>query len=731
MDLFIETRLEFTKSAGSEVLLPDDPNAWPTEILQELYKQVPYIADFQPEVIMDRVDGEQRFGFGHIEVQNKTELQGSPNGALSQSAGIRSTRIPIVIKEGKLQPFDVLVTADSKMLPLTERRLRQAIFRPQLFDVTSRTPGDQSMISQLYPPYRQNFGFGGGGASMTAGMGKEGAKKEALNMSTLGSYLKTQTNPQGLARASKSLLGRGAQQVAEGGAAAAVGQKKLLAGGIAATRSAAGSMPKAASILAAILPTINRGDYDRFVSEVQEPRVKAAYQVNHVGTSPAIDVLSKYASKESIDFVAHARPNVVQIRCVPEGYALKQASSQMWEPRQFPLNRGELVRLVGDENALTIDKHGSMTMVEEPEISSDQPEADRPAPIKDYGIYRVQTDDGKELVGFCFPNLIDMTGQALPLTLFTNGSQSAVQSDILGVRIASGANIMEGPPQGHGVFYQVLPNGAAQATVPLTLQGKASGPEGGGVLVGESMDGTPVHIMIESGVKALTPSGDGTVIIPDTFRWLPLDASDSVALVEREENVQKAASAHAVGVVHVRGDESGVFSITGVPVEKVASEERSFIDLDSALFLLGGLGVDPGYASLKMGQAVYSKAAIPVEVSRTLETSASVKEAAAREAADLLPFLPALRRNLTKEAAEIPDPAAVDTVLSLNFINPENIITFISYLPELDQAQQKLCEILMASRLGLQDVSTTACERAVRSLEEVIEGLNTVAFNRN
>ena len=70
--------------------------------------------------------------------------------------------------------------------------LRQALFRPQAFDVTSRTPGDQSMIGQLYPPYRQNYGFGGGGIAMNAaggmGIGKVGMKLGSAT-SALEAYL--------------------------------------------------------------------------------------------------------------------------------------------------------------------------------------------------------------------------------------------------------------------------------------------------------------------------------------------------------------------------------------------------------------------------------------------------------------------------------------------------------------------------------------------------------------
>jgi len=207
--LFFEPELEFEK-VSSEAELPEDPNSWPQEILQELYKQVPYISDFQPHVQMERVDAERGYGFGHVEVMNQTEMQQGTDPAQAQAAGIRAVRIPIIIREGKLQPFDVLVTDSSGVRPLTEARLRQAIFRPQAFDVTARTPGDQSMIGQLYPPYRQNYGFGGGGVGMNMGMGKEGSALEEYLEKSAISFEKMM--PMSIRGALQRKLGRRAGQ---------------------------------------------------------------------------------------------------------------------------------------------------------------------------------------------------------------------------------------------------------------------------------------------------------------------------------------------------------------------------------------------------------------------------------------------------------------------------------------------------------------------------------------
>ena len=78
-------------------------------------------------------------------------------------------------------------------------------------------------------------------------------KKEALSNATLGSYAKAQTNPQGLASASKSLMGRGAQLIGSGDAAA--GAKKVNQGNLLARKATAVTpMPTMAKAAAGTMP---------------------------------------------------------------------------------------------------------------------------------------------------------------------------------------------------------------------------------------------------------------------------------------------------------------------------------------------------------------------------------------------------------------------------------------------------------------------------------------------
>lgn len=681
MDLFLNSKLQFEKSAA-EVTLPEDPNTWPTELLQELHKQVPYIADFDPEVVMDRVDAERGYGFGHVEIGNKSEVQAPAGSPQAKMIGVRHARIPVVIRDGKLQPFDVIITDQSKMLPLTEKRLRQSLFRPQVFDVTSRTPGDMSMISQLYPPYRQNYGFGGGGAVMTAGMGKEGEKKcEKCGCS----------------------------------------MEKCSCGG------------KCASILRAVLPTIHGGDFAACVDQLSDPEVKLAYQNNEFALAP-LQVLRDYKERSNVhpaDKIASSLlPSVVQVRHLPgEGYEVKVASHLMWAPSSRVLDRGQVLAAAGAEVIKLADESGSVTMVEG-SLPPTNPEAEEPELVKEFGIYKVKDQNGRELIGFCFPNLLDVDGSPMPATLFTNGTVSAVQGEIFGVKVAEGAALMEGHPRGSGVFYRVLPNGKAEATLPLTVTGRFSEAGGGPTFVAETMGGMQVPVVVQPGLRGIVHNGQ-TMMVPDSFRWMPLDKSESIALASSAEEFAKVAKALGfAGEVEVRSAGNNSFSIRGWPVEKVAHDQREFADTDQALFILGGLGVHPNMAIQKLGEAIHRQMPVTVKVARAIQDKGEVWAQAMKKSASCF-NAGSLRRWLVKEAAILPDPESVDAVLSLGFINPENVLTFVGYLPQLEETQSRLCELLVASRIGQRDLPAPAIERTIRGLEETLEGLKTISFQNN
>lgn len=671
--LFLEPQINITK-LSAETALPEDPNQWSDEVLQELAKQVPYLADFDTHVVMETVDGERGYGLGHVEVTNKSEAPMTSAPEQLASAGIRTARIPVIIRDNKLQPFDVVLTEDSRALPLTESRLRQALFRPQNFDVTSKTPGDQSMIGQLYPPYRQNYGFGGGSVSSAGAGGK--------------------------------------------------------------TASPSGYMPKEASVLAGVLDMANSSDLADFKEALLDRNVKLAYEQNaatYVSLQAIGSAQPPTLEKRAHDLLSSVKPSVLQLSKLAGGYALKVASRLMWEPRIERLDRGQVVQRCGEKLALAADMHGSVTVGAEEGVSEQGEQgALSSGPIDNPGMYTVSTDEGEELSGSVITNLLDVDGTALPIALFTDGQHVAVQSDIAGTRtgdFAPPGMVSAAEANGHGVFFSDA-GGTPVASLPLSLGMSMQGPNADDTskFQAETFDGRQVQVSVQPYVQSIQ-NVDGVMLVPDSWMWIPLSEAGEVGLAEHPGETGKVASvAQAKSTVTVRGGGAQSFNLSGPPVDKLASESRSYLSQDEALFLLVGLGADGSYAQKKLAAASSGMRPESVRVAHTLKTAQELRGESMVHAETYLSAQPSFRHRMWKEAAMIPDPTAVDAVLSLGFINPENVATFVGYLPTLDEAQRRLCELLLGARLGMRELSEGSIERAIRAMEDVIQGLRLIAF---
>src|SRR5690606_32147812 len=126
-------------------------------------------------------------------------------------------------------------------------------------------------------------------------------------------------------------------------------------------------------------------------------------------------------------------------------------------------------------------------------------------PITEPGLYKIQTPEGAEVIGYVIPNLLDIDGTAIPLSLFTNGTQATVQGDIVGVPV-EGADIdlpSSDVPTGRGVFASADETGQVQATIPLTIEASMEGVEPGEPCTyrAESFTGEPVLVSCQPNIQ--------------------------------------------------------------------------------------------------------------------------------------------------------------------------------------------------------------------------------------
>ena len=713
----------FEKNAAI-VSLPEDPNQWAQEIEQEIYKQIPYIADFQPHVEMQTVDGERGYGLGHIEVRNKTELS-SDNPQDLAAAGIRVARIPVIITNRKLAPLDLLITPGDtpRAVPLTEQRLRQAMFRPQAFDVTSRTPGDMSMVGQLYPPYRQNYGFGGGGTTVGVDMGKLGSADKTA----------TWTKPTEYSLDELLALGGWSGKGGEWSTRQYV-EKRASVHDLPIPRPA--RLKSAEFLLKEAVATASSAEVRSFLAEANTPYAQW-HKAHNDAYSRSFEKIGHQLQqpKEIVDY-PELPPSVLQVTRVDSGYRVKSASIQCWAPTQHLLSRAEAIEALGPKIVLAADTEGSATIADDalPAEAMQEPPTEKPQLVTRFGLYRCRDHEGKEIVGYVFPSLLTCEGESVPTQLFTNGSVSAWQGEICGIQVAQGASLTEGgQPDGLGTFYRFTASGTPEALEPMI------------VTMPISQDGS-VHYMAEDPVSGerfaiqLAPNiqrptlVDGVCLIPSDFRWIALGTSSATALASNPTEYAafspESKLASVRHYVEVRATRDGVVSVSGEPVAKVAHADREMLDLDGALFLLGALGVSGEHAATKIAMSAHRAAPVRVPVRGKVVTAAAYRAGREGEKLAHARLAPALRQVLVKEAASLPDPTTVDAVLSLGFINPENLSVFVGYLPTLDDAQGKICQILLGARVGhVPNVPVPSLEKTMRALEDVIEGLRTLAFS--
>jgi len=687
-------KLSFTKLA-MPVKLSDDPSAWQREIASELFKQLPFLGDYAVNVILERVDAEHGYAFGSAIVTNKSQ---APE---PEQQELPSLRIPIIVKERMMMPLDVFMDGKG-IFPLSPTRIRERLFRTETFETTTRKPSDRGLVDQLYPPMRTNYGLGSSGG---VGVGGDGMGKMASMV--------------------KKKQAGGADIWHPGRTDAESGRQMM----IASMKSDAPRFAKIA-LIEAIAPTVPEVEADEFVNSITKDE---ALKVTAAG-NPAFQKLAfSIAGAKRVSFektaealVESIRPTVVQLTKLASGnFKVKYANAGAFSPQEGEVPPEAAAQMAGTDKVVEMQPGGTVTVSTNKAQKTSLTE-DKVEQIHDFGIWKVQNMNTNErLIGHVIP-LMDFDMHPLDMYLFTDGGSYSVQDEIAGTRVGHDVDLpFADKPEGTGVFVHVDAD-VARALLPMTLQNSAQTPEGTVQYHGETMFGEPVVLTPTPGLQAIAPLGEMEYGIPDSLRWLPL-IDPPVFLAKQPLDIEQVADAQAApGAIDVGSTGKGEFSMEGQPLKKLAKDQKQFLKTADAEFLLVGMGMNQFSAREALSQAE-KFGHIKVAGLKTITPLDYLHKEMMKKAADALSQFPyGLRRNLVKEASVLDDTETADKVLSMNFINPENVGIFASYLPDLDKASSKLAEMLLATRLGLKQIDEGAVERSMKNLEQVIEGLKAL-----
>jgi hypothetical protein len=576
-----------------------------------------------------------------------------------RESGLEKAHLPFVVSEQMLSPLDVFLSG-RKYYHLTESRLREMLIRPDTFDVTRLRPYDPSLVHDLQPPLRSGFGgFGAGGVKVGSAALEELEKLPLL--------------PQLYGRVNESHVSRLKEAMADPSLHSQVGN---------------GS-----------------------------EGVKAAF-ASALRLSCSDPVKTAEASLSLI------KPTVVQITKLGTEKALvKWATDDLYAPQQEQVPIAVARDLMGDQDMQKqLENDGTVTMSPDAPVKQTL-EAEEVKVADSFGIWKVQDTNGNTLIGWVFPRILSLDLETLPLSLFSNGSQYAVQENIAGEIAGKSTDIPKGIPRGYGALYY-LDHGTAKAFLPMTVISSVQSPNGV-KFVGETDMGNQVTFSFAEGLAKPVRISEAEWVVPNFLNWMPLRGR--AELVSEPTRFSKLASQKYMSCAEVVGDSSGVFSFRGPAVAKIASDQTKFLSRNDAMFLGVALGAEQEFFKTALDRAqkgeLVSLSGLKV-LGSVREKMAGIRASLRKELDEMDP--PIRNYFLAKEASVLDDALTADKILGLGFLNAENVATFIDLLPALQAASSKLAELLIAVRIGLKEVPEVAVERMLVALEDVIRGLQSL-----
>jgi hypothetical protein len=379
---------------------------------------------------------------------------------------------------------------------------------------------------------------------------------------------------------------------------------------------------------------------------------------------------------------------------------------------------------------------------------------------KIFGVYKIQDKNRVYHTGVVIPNIInfDNTIQRGE-KVFLSPNKCAFQGKMSGTSVddKKACKLLHKMEPQIGMTGVLVAHSEtnAVATVPFTIRSmmKVNGTYN---IVAMDLNGRKLKIKMESGdgcygpaevmsmndakksvadfhtmdqIKKIVKVKD-VYLIPTNFKFVPMDNFAEMAEVPQSVwNKLASVGGSPVRVIHTGANQ---FSLKGPQLDKMASAvgwDYTNLSPSQAVFLLAAkkCPLDKiAHAMTKAGELGESQIhGLPtMAFGQTEATEQQIKFASA-----WVNDVRALRVNLVKEASQLEDSSLVDTALSLNFINPENINKFVNFIPAFENAIKALAQTLMASRLGMTEIPEQSTATAMHKLVEVVKGLKRLAVH--
>ena len=590
---------EYYKTA-EEFNIGDQPESWQTNIANVALENNPYLSNYAVDVMLDKVDGDRGSAYGNLTIRNKVEDNNIND--------VKSIKVPVIVQDNKLKPFDIM-NDGGKILPLSEEKLRDALFTHNITELSNRRPlPDRYIGGQSAPPF---LGYGGtsGYSYSYDGMGKFASVIDSIGITEE--------------------------------------QKEAMVDAL-STKEMELSFMKNAGFSSIIEKIANK------VPEQEDALCMQFKKLSHR------EVLVKWATATG-EFS----------QTVPTS----EAANMLGSNEVFSLAPNDSITLT--TNTAQKNTLDNRTVKE----------------VHCFGEYKVQTVEGDELLGYIIP-MISLDNKQLPTFLFTNGSVSCVQPKIAGELVATGTKLPSNLLSGTGVFY-LERDGSVVCSEPLEIQHTEDNIVHCFDLLGQEL----IINLVDMNVPVQL--GQNEFAIPSYAKFMRLPEE---AVVLREDPVTFMKVANKLDPLYITRFYDDYY------IESL--EKRAYFDKEDAAFYLYKLGFN-GKVELdklvKHGEEATLYGAIYPQIELKEDPNLAV------------PFTETL-----KIAASLKDEDTIDKILSLSFINSDNVNKYIDMLPSFEDVEGKLADLLFASRLGITDIPEENVSLAMGHVGKILKGLKNI-----
>jgi hypothetical protein len=520
-----------------------------------------------------------------------------------------------------------------------------------------------------------------------------------------------------------------------------------------------------AQIFDAIKDTVWKSDADAVINTIkQNPEVLVGYEKRS-----NLDILKKIAQVKGAEASKENLIKNISIikKDLSDNYKVTTVSDQAFDPIIESIDEQELHHDLKDkverpeDTIHEVERNGEKMLFSElsPQSTAmvygggDLPQNyqnvnEQPQLVKVFGAYKVQDKNGVFHKGVVVPNMIDFNMKVLPHKVFLSCQKSAFQDSIAGIPIEGESPMriltFREPEVGVTGTFVVFNDTNALATYPITIRSMMK--EGGYCnIIATDLSGKTIKIKKDNwgGCDPLSSQEEKKrpfaskpelqkitkvkdfYIMPGKFKFVPMDNLTSLTENVIIHSLKTAASVMDGAPVRVIHTGYSQFAVKGPDMTKMASKlnwDTTNLSASQTVFLLAAkkCPLEKIAGALKIAGKIGESS---IHGLPRVTWGEKVRAEQTKIASSILKIVNGLKANLVKEASFFEDSQVVDSVLSLNFINPQNVNKFVNFIPVYEQTIKMLAQTLMASRLGMSEIPEQSTSTAMFKMIDVVKGL--------